>query len=70
MRQHVHELLEKDAGKRFLLIGETVHNLANVLGFVHRRDVGKRLYLVGDVLQVENDKQFEARTRLEQERRK
>ena len=62
-RKYVHELRDSDAGKRFLLIGETVHDLAGVLGFVRRGDVGKRLYLVGDILQVENDEQFEARTK-------
>lgn len=49
-----------DVGKRFLrLFGRL--RLVDCLGQVLPMDIGKRIYLVGDVLQVENTEQFRRR---------
>lgn len=37
--------------------------VSDFIGRVMRQDVGKRVYLVGDILQVENNEQRDARER-------
>lgn len=52
---------ETHIGSRFLHAFGRVWNLDSVMGYVQRRDVGKRVYLVDDILQVENDEQLHKR---------
>lgn len=38
-------------------------HLGDVLGRVQQADVGKRVYIVGDIIQVENDEQRDKRNK-------
>jgi hypothetical protein len=55
------ELTAKDVGRRTLRAFGRTWLLAGVIGDVLPQDVGKRVYRVGDILQVENDEQLRAR---------
>ena len=58
-----YEIQSTDIGKRFLRAFGRGWSLSDVLGYVQRGDVGKRLYLVDGILQVENNEQRDARVR-------
>ena len=58
-----YEIEPDDIGKRFLRAFGRGWALSDVLGYVQRGDVGKRLYLVDGILQVENNEQRDARVR-------
>jgi hypothetical protein len=51
--EHVH--------KSTVQVGRNIHHLGSAIGRVQPGDVGKRVYRVGDILQVENDDQRAAR---------
>lgn len=51
----------EDVGRRFLRVFGRTWDLASVMGPIQPQDVGKRIYLNGGVLSVENQEQFEAR---------
>ena len=54
------EITKYDVGKMvFNAIGRSWLTV-NFIGRILPQDVGKRVYLVGDILQVENKEQFEA----------
>lgn len=56
------EIVESDVGQPFIeAFGET-WSVADFIGRIMQRDVGKRIYKRGDILQVENDEQRNART--------
>ena len=61
--RHVRTLTEADATTQRVLIkaGGRTFWLRESFGPILRNDVGKRVYLVGDILQVENDAQRDAR---------
>lgn len=54
-------LTEADVGKRFLRFGGKTHVLANSIGYVQKRDVGKRLYLRNGLIYMESDEQYQKR---------
>ena len=58
-----YEIEPDDIGKRFLRAFGRGWALSDVLGYVQHGDVGKRLYLVDGILQVENNEQRDARVR-------
>ena len=51
-----------DISQSVLTIFGRAWRTSDWIGRILARDVGKRVYLVGDTLQVENDEQFKART--------
>lgn len=52
-----YELQQSDVGRPFLKIFDRVWSVKDFLGRVLPGDVGKRVYLVSGILQVENDAQ-------------
>lgn len=57
-----HQIItEKDVNKPFYRFGKLTFNVSSFIGRILPMDVGKRVYLVGDTLQVENDKQRKKR---------
>ena len=64
MRQFVHEFTKFDVGKHYVrgTDGRTVF-LKNIMGHVQKIDIGKRLYKVGSIYQVENNEQLKERTK-------
>jgi hypothetical protein len=60
-RRLVHTISAADIGKRTIRIEDRPRSVADFIGHVMPRDVGKRVYVVGDVLQVENDIQLRDR---------
>lgn len=54
-------LTERDVAQPFLQIGGAIVRVSDFMGIVQLQDVGKRVYLVDGVPQVENDEQFRAR---------
>jgi len=66
----VHEIEAKDIGKGFVHCDERptdrkpkVINMRDLMGRAQRRDIGKRIYRVGSIYQVENDEQLAKRKR-------
>ncbi len=56
-----YEIRHDDVGRRHIRAFGRVWPVTNFIGVILPRDVGKRVYLRGDVLQVENDEQRYAR---------
>lgn len=56
-----YEIQYSDIGKRNINAFGTVCAIGSLLGYVRRVDVGKRIYLVDGVMQVESDEQRDAR---------
>lgn len=54
-------LTQKDVGRPFLKIFGHIWPVSDFIGRIFAKDVGKRVYLVGDILQVENEEQREKR---------
>lgn len=50
-----------DMGERFLKCLGNVWPVSDFIGRIQPRDVGKRVYRRGDILQVENDEQLQRR---------
>ena len=64
MRQY-REITEDDVGKSLFAAFGRTWPTSGFMGRILSIDVGKRVYLVGDILQVENDEQrTERRTKL------
>lgn len=63
MRRYIHTILPRDVGKSRIKtgIGGTI-NIGDAFGPVQELDVGKRVYNVDGVIQVENNEQRDART--------
>lgn len=61
MRKHVYTIKAEDVYKPFLRVHGMTIPLTNLLGRILPRDVGKRIYLVDRIYQVENDEQLAAR---------
>jgi len=66
----VHEIEAKDIGKGFVHCDKRptdrkpkVINMRDLMGRAQRRDIGKRIYRVGSIYQVENDEQLAKRKR-------
>lgn len=64
----VHEIEAKDIGKGFVHCDKRptdrkpkVINMRDLMGRAQRRDIGKRIYRVGSIYQVENDEQLAKR---------
>lgn len=57
MRRFVHEITSADVGRALLSIGGRQYPVSSFMGRILKGDVGKRIFLVGGVLQVENDEQ-------------
>lgn len=55
------EISEKDVGKHLVDVFGRSWVVSNFIGKIFPEDVGKRVYLVGDFLQVENEEQRKAR---------
>jgi hypothetical protein len=51
------EISAQDVGQPFFKAFDQVWPTSGFIGHVLRQDVGKRVYLVGGILQVENDEQ-------------
>jgi hypothetical protein len=51
------ELEAEDVGKFLIHAFGREWRVADFMGRILRRDIGKRVYLVGEILQVENDEQ-------------
>ena len=72
MRRHVHTLTEDDVGQGVIHKGTCpcCHQkiapitVRDAIGRVQNKDVGKRVYLVDGVVQVESDDQVDERLRL------
>ena len=60
MRAH-YEIRQEDVGKRSLSLFGRGWSVADFMGRILPGDVGKRIFLVGDILQVENDEQRDKR---------
>ena len=56
MRQY-QEITNADVGKKFFVAFKCVWPVSNFIGQILPQDVGKRVYRIGDILQVENDEQ-------------
>ena len=56
-----YEITSDDVGKPMLKIFGKVRMTSDWIGRIMPQDVGKRVYLVGDVFQVKNEEQFRAR---------
>lgn len=52
-----YELQQSDVGRPFLKIFDRVWSVTDFMGRILPGDVGKRVYLVSGILQVENDAQ-------------
>lgn len=61
MPEFVREITAADVGKATFKARGITYRTCDFIGQVLPSDVGKRVYLVGDVLQVENDEQRDAR---------
>lgn len=61
MRKHVYTIKAEDVYKPFLRVREMTIPVTNLLGRILPRDIGKKIYLVDGVYQVENDEQLTAR---------
>ena len=61
MRKYSHEIQPEDVGKDVLQLDNHPVRVCDFIGQILPRDVGKRIYRVGDIYQVENDKQKWAR---------
>ncbi len=61
MTRHVHTILPRDVGRPWIRIEDRVWLVSGWIGRILPMDVGKRVYLSGGVLQVENDEQKTAR---------
>lgn len=57
-----YEIKSTDVEQPFINMFGRVHSVSSFLGRVLQQDVGKRCYLVNDVIQVENKEQFDKRT--------
>lgn len=55
------EIRPKHVGHSYLWMGDECVPVASAIGRVQERDIGKRVFRVGDVIQVENDEQRERR---------
>jgi hypothetical protein len=51
------KIVDADVGKAVFIAFGRVWASSSFIGRITKQDVGKRVYLVGDVLQVENDAQ-------------
>jgi len=56
-----HEITRSDVGKTVLRIFGRTWPVEDFMGRIYPFDVGKRIFLVGDILQVENDEQRDTR---------
>lgn len=56
-----HEITRADVGKAWLRLFGRVWPVADFIGRILPMDVGKRIYLCDDIVQVENDEQRDAR---------
>lgn len=59
--RHYYTLTEGDVEQHMLRAFGKLWRVSDFMGRVLPRDVGKRVYQVGDILQVENDEQRAAR---------
>lgn len=64
-RRHVHTIVKDEVGQSRILIEGHDYRVADFIGCLSGRvlegDVGKQVYFVDGVLQVENDGQMDAR---------
>ena len=58
-------ITEQDINKRFLKVFGKTWSLSDLCGHIMSIDVGKRIYLVKNILQIENQEQFENRLKEE-----
>lgn len=58
----LYEITKRDVGRAHLKVGGRVYAVSDFMGRILPCDVGKRLFLVSGVVQVENDEQFNRRT--------
>ena len=61
MARAFYTLTAADVGKPWIRAFGRTRLVSEFIGRVLPGDVGKRVYLVGDILQVENDEQRDAR---------
>ena len=57
MRRYSHEIQPEDVGKDVLQLDGHPVRVCDFIGQILPRDVGKRIYRVGGIYQVENDEQ-------------
>lgn len=55
------EILASDVGCKFFKAFSCVWPVSGFIGQIMPQDVGKRVYRIGDILQVENDEQRDQR---------
>ncbi len=58
-----YEIKQSDVGRPHIKAFNHVWPVSNFIGRVMDIDVGKRVYQRGEILQVENQEQFETRTK-------
>jgi len=58
---------DSDLKKNYITVHGKYVSLAPFMGRVFRRDIGKRIYNINGVYQVENDEQFQKRIGNEKE---
>ena len=56
------EIIEEDVHKALFYFNGTNYKVSEFIGQILHQDVGKRVYLVDGILQVENDDQRNKRT--------
>lgn len=61
MQANFYEIRAADVGHNMLYAFGRKQYVDDLMGLVQPCDVGKRLYLVEGILQIENDAQFSAR---------
>ena len=59
--RHSYEITSADVGHAFILVAGRWRQVSSSIGRILARDVGKRVFLVDDVLQIENDAQRDKR---------
>lgn len=60
-KQMYREITKGDVGKAVFTAFGKQWMASSFIGRILKQDVGKRVYLIGDILQVENDQQFKER---------
>lgn len=61
-RDEFYTLSQRDIGRPSVLMFGEVWRTETFIGRILPGDVGKRVYLRGDIVQVENDEQWQRRT--------
>jgi hypothetical protein len=59
--RYVYTIQPQDVGKPWIKINGRARMVSDFIGSILERDIGKRIYEIEDVLQVENDEQMARR---------